>query len=182
VEAGATTIVYHPGMDQQIQAMGPNGLIVYANNSSVRSVRHDNGWMVQECTLTGEVVKGNSQYPEGPNQSVVFRLLPIQGMFPCSNGLQGLFMIFGKGSLGLQSFVPQGDYQVTEQEGQLLTARPLMIKNSSLRGKFLEAQPRMKNLILESVPAAGAPVQGAAVSPSDLKETAKFLSNQIYPK
>lgn len=180
IGARSSTVVYHEGMDEEVRAVGPNGLIVFAETSTAKPLPPSSGFRVVECSITGEVIKGNKDYQAGPNQTVVFRSVPVDGFTPCTDGMKGLFMIFGKGKLGLQSFLPNADYRVTDKDGQQVTSRALVVKDQAFRGKLLQAQPRMKNLILDKASVTGEMAPGGAVTALDLKDSARVLSQEIW--
>jgi hypothetical protein len=183
--AHATTTYPSQGIDACVASGGAESVIISGTFTKVttQGVYSDNGKMAVECQVTGTVLKGNNQIQASDNPNAVFAFKIIHpslvpGLQICQQGATGVWLIYGAGSWGLQSFVNNGncDIPLTQgADGKFYAARKhFQFKNSQFKQKFLAGNTTANKLL------SGAPAEGPGLSQADVNNMVRGMAADIW--
>lgn len=178
------------GFDAAMAGTGKKGLIVSGKITQVKDATLPNGWKVKECTLLGEVIKGNDEYAAGSEpQTIVFKMVDgemVRGLVPCRLGMEGVFSIYGFSEpFGLSSFVHNGQANILlqpEADGKLYTVqKSFRFQNKAVEQKFLQANPGLATKALGTGANSSAGVSQTGLTQEQAVDLARYLAKQLYP-
>lgn len=179
----ALTTMSSEGIDACIAQAGQEGLIVSGTFTNVvtEGVYSDNGKKAVLCEVTGKVLKGNSlvKASDDPNTKTSFKIIHptlVPSIDICKQGETGVWIIYGAGSWGLQSFVLNGDCDIPLEQGpdgKLYAAKPLKFKNMQFKQKFMAANPNAAKLL------SGSP-GGTGFSQDDVNSMVQGMASQLW--
>lgn len=183
--AYAFTALPPQGVDACVASGGVDGIIISGTFTKVttQGVYSPNGKKAVECQVTGTVLKGNSQIQASDDPNTVFTFKIIHpSLFPgiqvCQQGETGIWLIYGAGAWGLQSFVNNGGCDIPLEPGAdgKLYASPnkFQFKSSQFKQKFMAANPTANKLL------SGAPGTGGGFSQSDVNNMIKGMATEIW--
>lgn len=185
--AHAFTVMPAEGVDACVASGGGEGVIISGTFTKVTTagIYSDNGKRAVECQLTGQVLKGNSVVPatNDPNFVYTFKIIHpdlFPGIQICQQGATGVWLIYGAGSWGLQSFVNNGQCDIPLEKGAdgklYASGKHFQFKNSQFKQKFFASNPNAAKLLSGS-PGTG----GAGISQDDVNNMIRGMSAEIWP-